>query len=185
MSSVENNQINPAPIIEREPKALAPHMDKNRVLVDRAMLREQENFLRRLFPSEAEREVRRHELDQIKVGFDYRRRALHLAVETKLQAIEESCNDVLVTGKAEIRRKRQEFFADERLKLQVSMNQVIDRFHAEMERRFDTLGKLRIEALRDREEQRLLRAVDEFHDMIGELEGGFVSIIHEGVSAKG
>ena len=176
--------LNNTPIIEREPESLAPHMDQNRMLVNRAMQREQDNFIARLFPSDSERQVRRHELQQLQVGFDYRRRALHLAVETKLQAIEESCNHVLVTGKAEIRRQRQEFFAEEKLKLQQSMNQVIDRFHTEMERRFDTLGKLRHEVLREREEQRLLQAVDRFHAMLDELEDGFVSIIHEGVSSR-
>ncbi|ESQ13518.1 MAG: hypothetical protein N838_24570 [Thiohalocapsa sp. PB-PSB1] len=173
------------PIIEREPASLAPHMDQNRMLVNRAMQREQDNFLVRLFPNESERHVRQHELEQLQAGFDYRRRALHLAVETKLQAIEESCNHVLVTGKAEIRRQRQEFFAEEKLKLQQSMNQTIDRFHGEMERRFDALAKLRHEVLREREEQRLLQAVDRFHAMLDDLEDGFVSIIHEGVSSRG
>lgn len=173
------------PIIEREPASLAPHMDQNRMLVNRAMQREQTNFLARLFPSERERHVRRHELEQVQAGFEYRRRALHLAVETKLQAIEESCNQVLVTGKAEIRRERQEFFAEEKLKLQRSMNQVIDRFHGEMEHRFDALAKLRHEVLREREEQRLLQSVDRFHAMLDELEEEFVSIIHEGVSSRG
>jgi hypothetical protein len=85
--STDHAKSDGTPIIDREPKALAPHLDQNRMLVARAMQRDQEQFLLRLFPNEAEREVRRHELDQIKVGFDYRRRALHLAVETKLQAI--------------------------------------------------------------------------------------------------
>lgn len=182
--SIDQPKSDQTAIIDREPKALAPHLDQNRMLVARAMQRDQEQFLLRLFPNEAEREVRRHELDQIKVGFDYRRRALHLAVETKLQAIEEKCNDVLVTGKAEMRRKRQEFFAEEKLKLVESMNQVVERFHAEITKRFDALETQRIEAIRDREEQRLLRAVDQFHAMLEDLTANFESIIHEGVSAK-
>jgi hypothetical protein len=182
--TTEHTDTARTPIIEREPKALAPHLDQNRVLVARAMQRDQEQFLLRLFPNETEREVRRHELDQIKVGFDYRRRALHLAVETKLQAIEEKCNDVLVTGKAEMRRNRQEFFAEEKLKLVQSMNLVVERFHEEITTRFEALDKQRIEAIRDREEQRLLRAVDQFHAMLDDLTAGFESIIHEGVSAK-
>ena len=182
--SLDHPKSDHTAIIDREPKALAPHLDQNRVLVARAMQRDQEQFLLRLFPTEAEREVRRHELDQIKVGFDYRRRALHLAVETKLQAIEEKCNDVLVTGKAEMRRKRQEFFAEEKLKLVESMNDVVERFHAEITTRYEALDKQRIEAIRDREEQRLLRAIDQFHAMLEDLGKGFESIIHEGVSAK-
>jgi predicted HAD superfamily Cof-like phosphohydrolase len=91
---------------------------------------------------------------------------------------------VLVTGKAEMRRKRQEFFAEEKLKLVQSMNHVVERFHAEITARCEALDQQRIEAIRDREEQRLLRAVDQFHAMLDDLTAGFESIIHEGVSAR-
>ena len=65
------------------------------------------------------------------------------------------------------------------------MNACTERFHTEMERRFDALDSLRNAHLRAREEQRLVRAVDEFHDMLEQLGADFLAIIHEGVSSRG
>jgi len=62
--------------------------------------------------------VRAHDLAQLRTGFEYRRRALQMAVETKLQAVEEMCNHLLVTGKSETPARTAEFFAAQSLKLQ-------------------------------------------------------------------
>lgn len=184
MNTDDITQTAASPILEREPQALQPHMEHNTTLVTDVMRRGHERLLSRLFPGEVDQALRAHELDQIKTGFEYRRRALRMAVETKLQAVEEMCNQVLVTGKGEIRRKRQEFFAEQKLKLQESMNAYTERFHTEMEGRFKALEGLRNEHLKSREEQRLLRAVDEFHDMLEQLGAEFLAIIHEGVSSR-
>ena len=173
-----------APILEREPDSLAPHMASNSTLVARTLQRDNQGFVTRLFPTEVDRIVTQHEFQQVQTGFEYRERALRMAVETKLQAVEEMCNHVLVTGKSEIRRERQEFFAEQKLKLQESMNAQVDRFHTEMDQRFERLGQLRNEHLRGREETRLLRAVDQFHDMLDELGEDFLCIIREGVSRR-
>lgn len=180
------DETNPtaSPILEREPKALAPHMATNSALVTETMRRGHNHLLARMFPGDMDRVLRQHELEQVKTGFEYRQRALHMAVETKLQAVEEMCNQVLVTGKGEIRRQRQEFFAEQKLRLQETMNACTERFHAEMEGRFEALDKMRVEHMRNREEQRLIRAVDEFHDMLEQLGEDFLAIIHEGVSSR-
>ncbi|MDQ2694748.1 MAG: hypothetical protein M3Z21_05095 [Pseudomonadota bacterium] len=168
-------------ILDRSPQELEPHVVRNAELVEAALSRGHLGLLRKLFPDEAERVVRAHELAELRTGFDYRRRALHMAVETRLQAVEEMCNHVLVTGKSEIRRQRQEFFAEQSLKLQSAMNAHAEQFNKELERRLGHLAGLRSEYLREKEEERLLKAVDRFHDMLEELAQEFVSIIHEGV----
>ncbi|HYN77478.1 MAG TPA: hypothetical protein VES73_06775 [Lamprocystis sp. (in: g-proteobacteria)] len=185
MTTDTTADLTAAPILEREPKALTPHLEGNSAMVAATIQHGHESLFARLFPGEAERALRTHELDQLKTGFEYRQRALRMAVETKLQAVEELCNQVLVTGKGEIRRKRQEFFAEQKLQLQQSMNACTERFHVEMERRFDALEALRNAHIRAREEQRLERAVDEFHDMLEQLGADFLAIIHEGVSSRG
>ena len=182
MSTEDNTQARTSHILDREPDALQPHMASNSALVAQTVSRTHQGFIARLFPGEIDRVVEAHELQQLQTGFEYRRRALKMAVETKLQAVEEMCNHVLVTGKSEIRRKRQEFFAEQKLKLQETMNECAERFHTEMGRRFDALPSLRNEYLRGREEQRLLRAVDQFHDMLDQLGQEFLDIIREGVS---
>ena len=96
--------------------------------------------------------------------------------------IEELCNHVLVTGKSEIRRQRQEFFAEQRLRLEQAMNDCADRFNAEMERRLETLSRYQHPHLRQREEERLLKTIDQFQDMLEQLGREFMDIIQEGVS---
>ncbi len=163
------------------PEILRAPVADNSALVDSALAAHRQNFLLRLFPNDQERAVRGHELDQIKAGFEFRRRALQMAVETKLQAMEEMCNHVLVTGKSEIRRQRQEFFAEQQLKLQTAMDQHAERFNTRLERRLAELQRYQNPQLRQREEQRLLRALDQFHEMIEQLSQDFMAIIHEGV----
>jgi hypothetical protein len=182
MSSDNNAIVTPTPILEREPEALAPHMECNSALVAKTLSRVNHGFLARLFPGELDQVVQAHEVEQLQAGFEYRRRALRMAVETKLQAVEEMCNHVLVTGKSEIRRKRQEFFAEQKLKLEESMNACAERFQAETERRLSALAAIPNDHLRGREEQRLLRAVDDFYDMLDQLGREFLDIIREGVS---
>ncbi len=79
-------------ILDQKPNVVQAHVSENRALLEAALTN--------------------------KTGFEYRRRALHMAVEAKLQVIEEMCNHVLVTSKSEIRRQRQEFFAEQRLRLE-------------------------------------------------------------------
>jgi hypothetical protein len=170
-------------ILEKEPAPLEQHVTDNSAMLDGVMAGAQRRLVTRLFPTPEVQAVREHEMAQVKTGFEYRRRALRMAVETKLQAVEEMCNHVLVTGKSEIRRQRQEFFAEQKLKLQHTMDEHADRFNAEMERRFEALERLRSEVLRRKEEERLLRAVERFHDMLDQLGAEFLQIIHEGVAA--
>jgi hypothetical protein len=166
--------------LDQEPNVVQAHVSENRALLEAALAKEQ--GLRRLFPGEDGRLIREHERESLKTGFEYRRRALHMAVEAKLQAIEEMCNHILVTGKSEIRRQRQEFFAEQRLRLEQAMNGCVDRFNAEMERRLETLSRYQHPHLRQREEERLLKTIDQFQDMLEQLGREFMDIIQEGVS---
>ncbi len=109
---------NNTPILEREPDSLVPHMETNSTLVAHTLQRDNQGFVTRLFPTDVSRIVSQHEFQQVQTGFEYRQRALRMAVDTKLQAVEEMCNHVLVTGKSEIRRERQEFFAEQKLNQQ-------------------------------------------------------------------
>jgi hypothetical protein len=168
-------------ILDQEPNVVQAHVSENRALLEAALTKEQD-LLRRLFPSEEGCLIREHERESLKAGFEYRRRALHMAVEAKLQVIEEMCNHVLVTSKSEIRRQRQEFFAEQRLRLEQAMNACADRFNAEMERRLETLSRYQHPHLRQREEERLLKTIDQFQDMLEQLGREFMDIIQEGVS---
>lgn len=164
-----------------EPEAVRRQADANAERIESVLADRAGSWLSRLMPDPIDREVQAHRMTELQAGFDYRRRALHMAIETKLQAVEEMCNHVLVTGKSEVRRRRQEVFAEQRLKLQQSLDQLADRFRADMEHRFDVVAGIRNEVLRTREAQRLERAVDEFHATLDQLAADFVAIIQEGV----
>jgi hypothetical protein len=182
MYSMSNKTLNESgDLLDREPRELAPHIARNAELVDATVAGVHGSLARRVFPSDLTRTVRSHEMMQLKTGFEYRRRALQMAVETKLQTVEEMCNHLLVTGKSEIRRERQEFFAAQSLKLQTAMDDCAQTFNQKWEASFERLEKLRNEHLRSREEERLLRSVDTFHAMLDELVTEFAGIIHEGV----
>lgn len=164
-----------------EPDAVRAQAESSAARVDAVLEARSRSWLARLFPDAVDREVRQHQLAELQCGFEFRRRALQMAVETKLQAVEEMCNHVLVTGKSEVRRRRQEVFAEQRLKLQASLDALADRFHADMERRFEALEGMRNAILREREARRLERSVDEFHATLDQLAADFVAIIQEGV----
>jgi len=170
------------PILQRQTAAVTPLADDTEVRVNNALEQHRSSFLVRLFPDELDREIHSHELSQLRTGFEYRRKALEMAVETRLQAVEEMCNHVLVTGKSEIRRRRQEFFTEQMLQLEQSMNRHAERFQTEIEQRYDALERLRDPRLKEREAQRLDRRVDEFNDLLEELSRDFVEIVREGVS---
>jgi hypothetical protein len=164
-----------------EPESVRRQADAHERRVNAALQAHAGGWLGRLMPDRISREIREHELAELQTGFEYRRRALQMAIETKLQAVEEMCNHVLVTGKSEVRRRRQEVFAEQRLMLQQSLDQLADRFTVDMERRFDAVSGIRSEVLRCHEEKRLERAVEEFHATLDRLAEDFVAIIREGV----
>lgn len=170
--------------LEHEPEVVRPRLDENTALVDTTVHRAHRRLLRRLFPRPEDRQVAEHRLSELEIGFDFRQRALKMAVETKLQAVEELCNHVLVTGKSELRRRRQEFFADQRLRLQTAMDDIAERFHERVDEQLARLPSIADERLREREERRLLAGVDQFHDMLDELARDFMEIIKDSVSRR-
>jgi len=134
-----------------------------------------------LFPSDEHKLSKEHHLKELGQGFQYRNDALKLAISTKLQSVEEMCNHVLVTGKGQIRRQRQEFFATERLALEQKLDSIIDIFNSDIEKRYGKLDSIKHPKLRELEESRLEKKVQSFHDMIDQLIGEFTNIISEGV----
>jgi len=158
-------------------------MDENVALVKTVVDKPNHGLMRRLFPNAGERMARESELKELETGFEYRQRALRMAVESRLQAIEEACNHVLVTGKSEIRRERQEFFAEQVHKLAGKMHDYAERFNLEIDDRLKTLEQYEHDAIRKREEERLYRQLDNFHKMLDEMAKEFENIIHEGVKS--
>lgn len=173
------------PTTVAESEVIRREADGNAALVDAAIERHRDRWLARLLPDDTDRRVMAHGAAQLEIGFEYRRRALRMAIESKLQAVEEMCNHVLMTGKSEVRRKRQEFFAEQRLHLQATLDDIAERFNVDMERRLAALERIEHPMLRDRESRRLEHAIDEFHATLERLTRDFLAIVEEGVSHRG
>lgn len=167
-----------------ESEVIRVEADGNARKVDAAISGHHGRLLARLLPSAVDRKVQEHGLAELDIGFDYRRRALQMAVESKLQAVEEMCNHVLMTGKSEVRRKRQEFFAGQRLQLQQTLDDLAQRFNNDMEKRLEALDRMGHPVLKDREARRLENSIDEFHATLERLTRDFLAIVEEGVSHR-
>ena len=71
-------------------------MRENESLVELTREKNTGSWLQRLMPDGATQMAVSAEQDELAIGFEYRRKALQLAVDSKLQAVEEACNHVLV-----------------------------------------------------------------------------------------
>lgn len=163
---------------------IAKSMSENESLVETARQKNTGSWLQRLVPDSATQMAIGAEQDELAVGFEYRRKALQLAVDSKLQAVEEACNHVLVTGKSEIRRERQEFFADQVSRLAMSMHEYAEAFNTEIDQRLGEIeSRYKSDIIRDRERARLVRQIEGFHAVLEDMAAEFQQIIDEGVKA--
>lgn len=157
-------------------------MEENMELVEKARDNSGKGLFSRILRRSASRLSLEAEQNELRAGFHYRSRALQLAVESKLQAVEEACNHVLVTGKSEIRRERQEFFADQVSRLSITMHQYAEEFNLEVDRRLQEIdATYKSPVIREKEEARLCRQIEDFHDMLETMAVEFQHIIKEGV----
>ncbi|MCB1866615.1 MAG: hypothetical protein KDG50_14450 [Chromatiales bacterium] len=126
--------------------------------------------------------VRNSLVQELQQGFEYRRQSLQMVLDTRLQSMEEMCNQVLVTGKARLRQQRSRFFAEELFNVQQAMNAIAVRFNDEVGNALEALKRIEHERLRAREEERIFHAYELFHDTIDKLTTNFANIINESVT---
>ena len=126
--------------------------------------------------------VQQHMIEELTQGFEHRRRALNMVLETKLHSIQEACNHVLVTGKTHLRQQRLEYFGEVFRQVEQRMNGLADDFLKDMDARFERLKEFKNEAIKQREKIRLEKSVDDFLDTLDQLMDEFRSIISEHIS---
>lgn len=126
--------------------------------------------------------VQQHMIGELTQGFEHRRQALNMVLETKLHSIQEACNHVLVTGKTHLRQQRLEYFGEVFRQVEQRMNSLADDFLSDMDARFERLKDYKSDAIKHREKQRLEKSVDDFLDTIDQLMDEFRSIIGEHIS---
>ena len=112
-------------------------------------------------------------------GFEHRRKAVGMALETRLHSIREACNHVLVTGKTHLRQQRLEYFGDVLRQVERRMSELADDFLRDADQRFTRLEQYKSEEIRAREKQPLEKSIDGFLGTLDSLMDEFSSIIHE------
>ena len=116
---------------------------------------------------------------ELAVGFEHRKKAIGMALETRLHSIREACNHVLVTGKTHLRQQRLEYFGEALRKVEMRMNQLADEFLADADKRYERIKQYKSEAIQARENKRLEKSVDEFLGTLDRLMDEFSNIINE------
>jgi NADH dehydrogenase/NADH:ubiquinone oxidoreductase subunit G len=150
-----------------------------------AMRRHRDSVLPALIDRREHKLVREHEAAELAIGFEHRRQALTMALESRLQSIREACNHVLVTGKTHLRQQRIEYFGEVYRQVEQRMNRLADDFLAEADRRFARIASIQSEHLRQREQQRQEKAAEDFFVTLDQLMAEFRSIISEHVDHRG
>ena len=137
------------------------------------------------FNSKQRKVVQVHLIEELAQGFEHRRKALDMALETRLHSIREACNHVLVTGKTHLRQQRVEYFGDVYRDVEQRMNNLADEFLTDMDQRFEKMKDYKSEVIRQREHQRLERSVENFLETIDVLMTEFRNIINEHIDHQG
>lgn len=153
----------------------------NELQVESAVKRHQGRSFLLPFNREERKQVQSNIMAELEMGFEYRRKALALTLDARLQVIEESSNHVLMTGKTYLRQQRSQFFAKELMVLKHNMDGMADEFSINIDHRLKQVKKYNNEMIRAREQQRLEKSVDTFLDTLDKLVDDFINIVNESV----
>ena len=147
-----------------------------------ALRRHTQSILPGLLHREEHRLVREHVAAELVLGFEHRRAALAMALDSRLQSIREACNHVLVTGKTHLRQQRIDFFGQVYSDLEARMQQLADAYIAAADARFARLQTIQSETLRSRERARQEKSAQDFLDTLDRLMDEFRAILSENVA---
>lgn len=180
MKTKQNKQANPNEQLNRLPQEAIKTGENNERQVVLAIRRHNQAAFPILNRNER-KVVQKHMLDELSQGFDHRRQALGMALETRLHSIREACNHVLVTGKTHLRQQRLEYFGQVFRQVEQRMNHLADDFLNDMDKRFERLNDYKTESIKQREKIRLEKSVGDFLDTLDQLMDEFRSIIGENI----
>jgi len=116
---------------------------------------------------------------ELEQGFEHRRKAISMALESRLHSIREACNHALVVGKTQLRQQRIEYYAQTLQQLEQRMQSLADKFLTDADRRFERLENYKNESIRNREKARIENSVDQFLTTLDRMMEEFNSIVSE------
>ena len=167
--------------LENLPEQATRRGEENEHMVLTAMDRHNFNGIPMIFNRKERKLVRQHLMGELEKGFEHRRQALSLVLETRLHSIREACNHVLVTGKTALRQQRIEYFGKVYRQVANELDRLSTQFLTDVDERFDQLERYKAKCIREREQKRLEKSVDDFLDTLDQLMGEFRHIVNENV----
>ncbi|MBI4753846.1 MAG: hypothetical protein HY778_00140 [Betaproteobacteria bacterium] len=168
-------------VLSKEAQSAQPIREDAEQHAEHVARRQRGLSLARLFPTQLDRAMREHEMEQFRTTCDYRRRTLSMLLEARLQAVEEFLNEALVKGKGTLRRERQEFITAERIRLQRALDRHMEDFLALLDKRLVGIGRIAHPHLKALEETRLERDAERFVQWMDSRVAEFEAIVSEGV----
>lgn len=154
---------------------------ENQALVAKTL----DKYKKPAFPPLPDLALRRHAQShlrkELEKGFEFRLKKLSLELDTALHQVREESNHALVTGKTRLRKERMEFFANSYHEVAEKFNDLSSRFLNNLDARFQRLEEFASPVIREREEQRLTKSVDDFLTTLDQLVDEYRNIIAEHV----
>ena len=118
--------------------------------------------LRRFIPNSIDNAVREYKACELRQVGDARKRSLSMGLEAKLQAIEEELNETLSKGKAALRVDAELFIQGQFDRLITGLNQRMEDFQADLDRRYERLETIKFPRIREQEEQRIAKDYERY-----------------------
>ncbi len=172
----ENGELIATDVLQNEAEQRSAMIERQ---ADQVMGRNGLSRMRLWLSPEDKQRIRSAVARELEMGFEYRREAIAMALEMRLQSFREACNQVLVDGKTRLRRQRLEYFTRTYAEVERHINQLTGEFLDELDERFGRIARFRSPVLRDREQQRLERRMDDFLQTFDRLMANFANILDE------
>jgi len=167
--------------LEKLPEATINQGKNNEQLVLRAL----ENYDRKIMSIFYDRKkralVRDQLLAELKLGFEHRRKALNMILETRLQSAREACNHLLVTEKTKLRQEWLEFFGNMYQQVAGQLDALTTEFLNNVDQQFQRIEHYKTKCIKEREQKRLEKSVDDFLETVEQLLDEFRSIVSENI----
>ncbi len=151
---------------------------------DQAMGRGAGMPLRLLMSPQNRQQIRNALTRELSMGFDYRREAIAMALEMRLQSFREACNQVLIDGKTRLRQQRLEYFTRTYAEVEKHVDRLTEDFLNDLDKRFERISRFKTESVRVREQQRLERRMDDYLDTFEKLMANFAGILSEQIGHR-
>jgi len=167
--------------LEKLPQEAINHGKENEKLVTRTLEHYDRKIMSMFYDRKKRALVREQLLAELKLGFKHRRNALDMILETRLQSVREACNHLLVTEKTKLRQQWLEFFGEIYKQVARQLDLLATEFLNNIDQQFHRIEQYKTKCIKEREQKRLERSVDDFLDTMEQLLGEFRSIVSENI----